>query len=268
MSSAAEITSAGKAFSKQSSSFDEIDDASVVIKWMRKLVYHHTEKWLKPESRILELNAGTGIDACHFASLGHTVLATDISADMLHKAQEKVTRKGLLQKIATQQCDYTQLDRLEYDQKFDYLFSDFGGLNCVGDFEKVGRHFRNLIKPGGYVTLVMISPFCFWETLLAFKGNFSLAFRRFKKDGAPSQLEGVDFTTYYFWPSELQKAMGQDFKRVSLEGLAVFSPPPYLEERFSKGLLKALFSLDEKVSKWPFLRMAGDHYIATFQYQP
>ena len=268
MSNPAEITAAGKAFGRQSESFDAIDDSSVVIKWMRKKVYQHTERWLKHNSHILELNAGTGIDACYFASRGHRVLATDISTSMLNETQRKVETLNLENKVQTAQCDYTKLNELNVETRFDHIFSDFGGLNCVDDFFKVGRHFKDLLKPGGYVTLVMISPFCMWETALALKGNLKLAFRRFKKGGAQSHLEGIEFKTHYFKPSELKKAMGKGFDLASLEGLAVFSPPPYLELRFSKGILKNLFSIDEKVSHWPIFRNIGDHYIATFQYIP
>lgn len=270
MSTDVNISPAGKAFGRQSFVFDEIDAESEIIQQMRQRVYAHTERFLKPNSDILELNAGTGIDACHFAELGHNVLATDISEKMLAQADIKIKERGLEHLVKTSQCSYTELDKLGSDRKFDLIFSDFGGLNCVDDFSKVGRHFGNLLKPGAYVVLVMISPFCLWETSLALKGNFKLAFRRFKNGGAPSKLEGVDFNTYYFWPSDLKKGMGPKFKLSRLEGLGVFAPPPYLEARFAnKGsLVKSMFNFDDVVSKWPGLRLMGDHFIATFQYLP
>ena len=270
MSVGVEISAAGKAFGRQSKTFDQIDAESEIIQQMRQRVYAHVGRFLKPNSHILELNAGTGIDACHFAEAGHKVLATDMSEKMLRQAELKINERGLQDLIKTQQCSFTDLDQLEGDKKYDLIFSDFGGLNCVDDFSKVGSHFNKLLKPGGYVTLVMISPFCMWETSLSLKGNFKLAFRRFKKDGSPSHLEGVDFKTYYFRPSDLHKGMGNKFKMQALEGLAMFAPPPYLEPRFKnkKQLLKGLFKVDDIVSKWPGFRLTGDHFVATFQYSP
>lgn len=257
-----------RAFGRQSATFDAIDAESSIIGWMRQRVYRHTGSFLQPHSQILELNAGTGIDACHFASLGHYVIATDLSADMLRQADIKIESLQLGDKVSTLQCNYTQLNRLGYHKRFDHIFSNFGGLNCIPDFSEVGRHFDKLLRPGGYVSLVMISPFCLWEFLLAFKGNFKLAFRRFSPDGAPSQLEGEIFNTYYFSPAHIQQSLGPDFVLKKVEGLAVAVPPPYLEARFSKSVLANLQSIDKVISEWPLFRKIGDHYIITLQYLP
>ena len=57
---------------------------------MREQVYAHVNNYLKPGSSILELNAGTGIDAVHFASLGHRVHATDLSSGMIKQIRDKM----------------------------------------------------------------------------------------------------------------------------------------------------------------------------------
>jgi len=270
LSTHVQISGAEEAFSKQASSFDKIDFESEIIKQMRLRVYAHTDRFLKKCSSILELNAGTGIDGCHFAEQGHSVLATDVSEKMLAQADLKIRSRELSSKVKTLRNSFQELDKLGTEKKYDHIFSDFGGLNCAEDFKEVGKHFRRLLKPGGHVTLVMISPFCLWETSLALKGNFRLAFRRFKKGGTPSLLEGVHFKTYYYWPKHLQRGMGEGFELKALEGLAVLAPPPYLEARFKNrsGLLKQLFAIDDIVSKWPVFSLMGDHFIATFRYNP
>ena len=269
MNSPQHIIPAEEAFGKQAAVFDQINDESVIINWMRKRVYAHVSSLPVPlYGKILELNAGTGIDACHFAEHGFDVLATDVSEKMLEEARRKIEAAGLERLVKTQKCSFTELNRLS-QRGFDLIFSNFGGLNCAEDFSQVGRHFSTLLKPGAVVCLVMISPFCIWESLLAFKGNFGLAFRRFKKS-VPSKVEGVPFTTTYFTPQEISEALGKDFRRISLKSLATFTPPPYLEGKFvnKPGLLKMLNRMDEKTEKWPLLRSAGDHFIITFQYQP
>src|ERR1700733_2992661 len=85
---------AAKAFSKQSVLFDEIYSDDTIIQYKRARVRAHVNSFIKPGSRILELNAGTGEDAIFFAGEGHTVHATDISAGMLDKLKEKVSTKG------------------------------------------------------------------------------------------------------------------------------------------------------------------------------
>ena len=263
------MSRAGEAFSRQAKDFDTIDDQSKIIKWMREHVYTHLKGLLPKPSYILELNAGTGIDACHMASLGHRVLATDISAKMLEQAQKKVLDRNLKDKVNLRQCSYTDLQTIN-ESGFDLIFSNFGGLNCLDDLSKMTSEVPRLLKPGGQLVLVMITPFCIWETLTALKGNFKLAFRRFKKNGAPSNLEGVDFTTYYYWPREIKQSLGKDFKITNIQGLATFTPPPYFEDHFKRrpALLNRLFRLDAGTSSWPILRLSGDHYIVTIQYHP
>jgi len=73
---------AEKAFSKQSAIFDEIYSSNIIIQYKRQRVRDHLEQFLKPNSKILELNAGTGEDAVWFGKHGHTVHATDISKGM------------------------------------------------------------------------------------------------------------------------------------------------------------------------------------------
>jgi len=256
--------SVSTAFTKQSSSFDQIEEQNEILQWMRRQIHAHTLRNFKSGDEILELNCGTGIDAVFFASQGMKVHATDISEGMLNELQKKISEKNLQEKITTQRCSYTQLKNIE-KKNFDGIFSDFGGLNCVKDIESVIQSFKSLLKPGGVVTLVIMPPICPWEILLAFKGNFKTAFRRFNSNGAASHLEGETFMSYYFKPSRIISAFGKDYEVMELQGLGSFVPPPYLEKFPKKhpNLFRRLKSLDEKFSnKFPFNRWA-DHFILT-----
>ena len=95
-----------------------------------------------------------------------------------------------------------------------------------------------------------------------------MAFRRFKKNGAVSTIEGVEFLTFYFSVSEIKKAFGKDFKLISLKGLATLSPPPYKENWAIRNpkFYHFLSKLDEKLCKvFPFNHCA-DYVVATFKY--
>ncbi|HKC37340.1 MAG TPA: hypothetical protein VKB95_14790, partial [Chitinophagaceae bacterium] len=70
---------AEKAFNKQSAVFDELYSSNLIIQYKRQRVRDHVQQWVRPNSKILELNAGTGDDAIWFAQQNHTVHATDIS---------------------------------------------------------------------------------------------------------------------------------------------------------------------------------------------
>jgi ubiquinone/menaquinone biosynthesis C-methylase UbiE len=254
------------AFSRQSSTFDSIEEKNEILKWMRLQIHEHCLRHFKAGDSILELNCGTGIDAVFFASHGMKVHATDLAQGMLNELQKKISLKHLEEKITTQQCSFTEL-HLAGDKKFDCIFSDFGGLNCVKDISSVINSFRQLMNPRGIVTLVIMPPVCPWEILLALKGNFKTAFRRWKKNGAESQLEGETFMSYYFTPSKIISAFGQDFKLVELQGLGSLVPPPYLENFPNKHplLFANLKRKEEKCCHtFPFNRWA-DHFILTMQ---
>lgn len=258
-----------RAFSNQSAGYDTYDVSNAILQWMRDRVRKHVLQNLKPGNRLLELNAGTGLDALFFVGNGCTVHATDLSDGMINQIKQKVDKYGLADKLSVSQCSYTNLHSFP-DEGFDYIFSNFGGLNCIPDLSIVIKSFQRLLRPGGFVTFVIMPPVCPWEIATVLKGNFKSAFRRFNKAGAMAHLEGEYFTTYYFTPTNVLQKFGKDFKKINLEGLASISPPPHADTfsvRFPR-LYKTLTTLDEKVCHLsPFNRWA-DHFILTVQYLP
>lgn len=234
-----------KAFSAQSIHYDADDTVNRVIADLRKQVYLHVARFMKPGSRILELNAGTGIDASYFVSHGHSVLATDLSDGMINELKKK--------DLEARQLSYENLDQLQ-NQQFDYIFSNFGGLNCIDDLGKVTKHLPSLVKPGGYVTWVIMPPVCLWEIL-------SLTFRRFHKNGVMAHIDGHYFRTWYHSLDDIKRSFGDQFKFVESEGLAALSPPPYKTDFFAYNLLR---KIDRALNRtFPFNRWA-DHIIVTF----
>ena len=258
--------SVNRAFSKQSEHYDVDDEANPILKTWRAQVYNHVNRFIKPNSSMLELNAGTGIDSCYFARQGHHVHATDLSDGMVKILQEKSADASLQGRLTYQQCSFENLAQVE-SKKFDYIFSNFGGLNCTYDLNRVTKHFPSLLKSGGYVTLVIMPPVCLWEILSLLKGN-KLAFRRFQKNGTKSNLEGEHFQTHYYSLGAIRKAMGVQFRLVRSEGLGALSPPPSkpdfpsMHPLIYNGLVKVDSALR---NSFPFNRWA-DHLIVTHQY--
>jgi ubiquinone/menaquinone biosynthesis C-methylase UbiE len=164
------------AFSKQATHFDLLYNDKTIIQYKRKRVREHVEKFLPTASSILELNAGTGEDAIYFARLGHTIHATDIAAGMQEVAIKKIKEAELESAVSFELCSFTELEALHRRGPYDLIFSNFAGLNCTNELEKVLGSFSNLLKPGGLVTLVLLPRFCLWEFLLLFKGKFKQLF--------------------------------------------------------------------------------------------
>jgi len=259
---------AEKAFSKQSAIFDETYSSNIIIQYKRQRVRDHLRQFLKPNSKILELNAGTGEDAVWFAQQGHTVHATDISKGMQEKLVEKVHQNKLEVQVTNELCSFTELQQLENKGPYDLIFSNFAGLNCTGELDKVLHSFSTLLKPNGLVTLVILPKFCLWESLLFLKGDFKIAFRRFlSSKGVKAHIEGEYFTCSYYNPSYIIKNMKDSYELLSVEGLCTLVPPSYLEN-FPKKRPSLFNWLKEKENKrkgkWPW-KSIGDYYIISLR---
>ena len=187
---------------------------------------------------------------------------------MQERLIEKVNRNNLRSKITWELCSFTELTGLNDKGPYDLIFSNFAGLNCTGDLNKVLGSFSALLNPGGIVTLVILPKFCLWETMMAVKGEFKTAFRRFfSSKGVKAQIEGEYFTCWYYNPSYIIKNLKDSFDVLTTEGLCTLVPPSYLENFPSKR--PSFFNwLKEKENKWkakwPW-KSIGDYYIISLK---
>lgn len=256
-----------RGFSKQASAYDALDSNNRILIDLRRQVLHHVRKYLHPQSHILELNAGTGIDALSFATAGHRVHATDLSDGMVEQIRLKIIAFGRPEQFTCQQLSFENLNRI-HGKKFDYVFSNFGGLNCLADLRLVTRHLPALLHDGAYITFVLMPPVYLWELLGIFKGRWKRAFRRLSKNGAVAHVEGEYFKTYYHSLQDIRSAFKGPFSLIACEGLAALSPPPHRPDFpvTKPRLYQFLRSMDGVVRTFfPFNRWA-DHIIVTFQY--
>jgi len=261
-------SNAAAAFGKQAVVFDELYANDTIIKYKRARVREHVNQYLRPGSHILELNAGTGEDAIFFAGEGHYVHATDVSQGMLDKLAEKVDRADLTKQITHERCSYTSLQDLKEAGPYDHVFSNFAGLNCTDQLDKVLASLSPLVKTGGVVTLVILPKFCLWEFLLIGKGKFKTAFRRFSgKKGTKSHIEGEYFTCWYYNPSFIIQQMKNDFTLLQAEGLCTFVPPSYMmhfAEKYPR-LYSFLCRVEKKYRYSRPWRTIGDYYIISLR---
>ena len=116
---------ASEAFTRQSGSFDELFSPNPIIIYKRQRVREHVQQYLAQESKILEINAGTGEDALWFARMGHQVHATDISEGMQQVLSQKIIQNKLEKKITYELCSFTNLKNLKHQGPYDLIFSNF-----------------------------------------------------------------------------------------------------------------------------------------------
>ncbi|MFZ1977418.1 MAG: class I SAM-dependent methyltransferase [Bacteroidota bacterium] len=263
------IEQASRAFSAQSVHFDSDEESNDILKWMRRQVYRHEEEFLQPHSSILELNAGTGIDALYFARMGHSVFAIDNASGMLDQLQKKISAQRFEDRIRYALCSFTRLQTPPLpEERFDHVFSNFGGLNCIPDLREVVHQLPMFLKPGATITFVMMPRVCPWEIAQVFKGKIRLAFRRFSRNGTSANIDGHRFLSYYYSPAQVKKMFDSRFVPVKLRGLAAFSPPPYFNAfplQYPR-IYDWLIGLDERYSAQPPLNRWADHFILTLKY--
>lgn len=230
---------------------------------MRSLVHGVYLKYIPKGGNILELNAGTGLDAVFLAEQGYNVFATDISDAMIEEIQSKVKKQKAKISIKAEAMSFDEISGIK-ENNFDAVVSNFGGLNCTNDFSKLSNDLAAKLKPSGLFIAVVMNKFCPWEIfyyIITLK--FGEAFRRFKKQGIMAELNGEKVLTYYFTPGEFTAAFSRNFTKVKLFSLGLKTPPPYLLGIYNrlKPLVKLWMKLDEIFMGLPILNQMGDHFI-------
>ncbi len=258
-------SAATDAFSRQSVEFDAIDAANPLIGWVRKRVREQALAGMQAGDTLLELNAGTGIDSVFFAQRGMKVLATDAAAGMIRQLEAKQRAMPELP-LHVENCSFLDLDQLGA-RRFHHVFSNFGGLNCTDRLDLVLHGIDRVLLLNGTCTLVIMPPFSPWELLAALKGNFNLAHRRWKKNGAAAHMEGLEFPCTYYSPAYVRHYLGQQYDTVAQRSLSLLVPPPHHEGftiRWPR-LFRMLSVVEDATAHLPLVRNWGDHFVLTLK---
>lgn len=230
----------------------------------RNTIRKHVESFLNPKDSILEINAGSGIDAVYFSKKGFPVLATDIADSSETYINNKIKAEGL-KNLEFQKCSFSDLKAIQ-NRKFNHIFSNYGGLNCTNDLETVFSQFETLLNPKGYVSLVIMPKYYPWEMATFLKGNKN-AFRRWKKTGVLANVNNHLIPTYYYSPKQIIKAMGNDFNVVSINNIGTFYPSLHYSsfQKYPK-TMRFLMRFDSWINRISIMpKGIGDYFIITFQ---
>ncbi|MCF6131625.1 class I SAM-dependent methyltransferase [Flavobacterium wongokense] len=252
-------------FDKAALNYDETFTHSEIGKMQRNQVYKQLSKQLDSVKNIFEINCGTGQDALWLAKQNFNVIATDVSPKMIEVAKGKAA-SGNPNFVTT---DIKNIATAFDGQKFDLVFSNFGGLNCLSkhEIEKFIWDVQNLLAENGKLVLVIMPKNTLWEQFYFLaKAQFSSIFRR-KKELVFADVDGEKVPTYYYNPKDIVNLAVNDFTLVDQKPIGFFVPPSYLESFFKdkKGLLRFLNSLESGISNCSFLSKHADHYIITLQ---
>ncbi len=230
---------------------------------MREIVHKVYLNNFNEGNELLELNAGTGIDALFLAGHGIRVFATDISDKMIEIIKEKVKKQKAERLVEIKTCSFGEISSIPKNS-YDGVISNFGGLNCIDNFDKLSEDLASKIKQGGKFIAVVMNKICPWEILYyALRYDFKNVFRRAKAEGIEAVLGNELVKTYYFTPAQFAGFFENQFKVKRVYTLGLFTPPPFLIGIYRRLTLivKIFMKIDELLKGiFPFNRI-GDHFI-------
>ena len=253
-------------FDKAAQNYDNTFSNSEIGKLQRNVVYHHLEKLLSNQQQnILEINCGTGEDAIWLAKKNYNVIATDISNEMIAVSKTKESHQNL----NFLQADITTISEQFRDKKFNTIFSNFGGLNCLNtnELSQFLNSVSTILSKKGKLILVIMPKNTLWEKVyFMLKGKYKTAFRRAEKV-AFANVDGISVPTFYYNPKDIVNLSKSNFDCLDMKPVGFFIPPSYLEPFFKnkKGLLNFLNTLESKIKNWSYLSKYADHYLIVLQ---
>jgi ubiquinone/menaquinone biosynthesis C-methylase UbiE len=254
-------------FNGMAQSYDQVFTDTEIGRLQREKVWEYLDNVydFNKGFSVLELNCGTGEDAIRFAQRGCTVTATDISEEMLEIARSKAARSGVEKQVRFQKLDIAAMVAEDLDHKYDLVFSNFGGLNCV-PLPKIrslqSALWHGLRSRGRFVAVIMPAG-CMMETFYFMtKLQPGKAFRRGKKSVEWENNNGESHSIYYHSPKRFVDQFGRRFKTEALLPIGYWIPPSYTDPFFQRHpkVLDFLAKM-EQTAQHPILAGISDHYL-------
>jgi len=251
------------AFDRMAADYDAIFTFSAVGRSQRDVIWKQLLSVFAPGSHILELNCGTGQDARFMARAGMTVTACDASPRMIEQARHRMAVENPEGNLEFFTLATEHLDALPATRPFDGLFSNFSGLNCVRDLRNVARLAAQRLKERAPLLLCLSTRFCLWElAYFLLRGHPRKALRRCV-GVSEARIGELCFPVYYPTLSQVRRAFAPEFRLISTAGVGIAVPPSYLESwvKDHPQLLRQMEAVDERIRRWPLLRVLGDHML-------
>lgn len=103
--------------------------------------------------RILDIGGGDGMDAIHYASLGHWVMLTDCSPTMLAEARRSAEKQGVVERLSFYQTGPEAIPDLSHEQPFDLILCHMM-IEFVPDAQLLLACACKLLSTGGLLSIL------------------------------------------------------------------------------------------------------------------
>lgn len=251
--------------------YDQDFTHTQIGKAQRRLVLNYL-KTLLPQRpiKILELNCGTGEDAIWFAQQGHQVIATDASETMIEVAEKKLKSENLSHQVRFAVLNILDISIWDNNEKFDLIFSNFGGLNCLcsENLRSLAAILQTKLTSNGRFIAVVMGRWCLIESgYFLTKFKFNEMFRRNGTQPLRVKVGPSEVLTWYYHPGEFQSLFAEQFHKVYQMPVGSLIPPSFLEPFFQNRaeVLKRLAKAEDMLIKIPLFAYISDHFLMDFQ---
>jgi SAM-dependent methyltransferase len=258
---------AALAFDQMAKEYDDVFTKSMIGRAQRDAVWSMINKTFRSGDHILELNCGTGEDALFLARNDISVTACDASEQMIQVARNRRRMESPDAAITFKLLPTERISDLNSAAKFNGVFSNFSGLNCIADLTQTAEDLALLLPSTAQLLICLSTRFCVWEMFwYLLHGKFHKAFRRCY--GHATAKVG-EFTVEVYYPTlrSLNASFSPFFVMRSCTGIGVTVPPSYVEPliRRHPKLLNWLRTIDRIVATLPGFRVLGDHMLLHFE---
>jgi len=261
------VHAAGAAFDRLAPIYDQKFTDTLIGRAQRNAVWKVLLKTFNHDDNILELNCGTGEDALFLAQHGISVMACDASQEMITHAEQRFEAQTIPLPVVFCHLPTERINELAPARRFDGVFSNFSGLNCIEDLAPVAASLSHLVKNGDRLLLCFSTRVCLTEIFYHLAlGQKRKALRRLSGH-TQATIDGVSLDVHYPSLHQILRSFGPHFRLCSTTGIGVAVPPSYLEPwaRNHPTTFRILCRLESLLARVPFLRSTGDHVLLCFE---
>jgi demethylmenaquinone methyltransferase/2-methoxy-6-polyprenyl-1,4-benzoquinol methylase len=134
----------------------------------KKIQQEIVEKYIREGNQVLEIGCGTGTLAISCAKKGATVVAIDISSQMLTIAEQKVHEHNLFETIQLKEIGAIELGNKFKDNSFDRIVSTLVFSELYSDEQKyvLNQAYRILRSNGLIIIADEVKPRSLWKRIV------------------------------------------------------------------------------------------------------